>query len=150
MEYEILKPPPRRHRLAWLVALVVVVAAVATGAFVFGRHDSATSPGRATTTSHPSSVAPARQLAVVATVPATGATDVPSNQVVTVTLSDPVATVTAAPTFNPIVAGTWKKTATDTLTFAAQPPSYRRDRDPTIPPGGLRATSGATLGTPTT
>ena len=124
MEYEILKPPPHRHRTVWILVAVLVVAALGGGAYVLGTHRGATATPADQTTSPPASVAHA--VSVVATVPATGATDVPSNQVVTVTLSDPVASVTAVPTFTPIVAGTWKRTATDTSRSPPQPPSCRR------------------------
>ncbi|HEY4927605.1 MAG TPA: L,D-transpeptidase family protein [Acidimicrobiales bacterium] len=153
MEYEILKPPPRRHRTAWLVALVVVVVAVASGAFVLGRHDSATSSGHASTTSSPSSLAPARQLAVVSTVPASGATNVPSDQTVTVTLSAAVASATGLPMFNPPVAGTWKRSGTDVLTFVATAPFIPTTTETmTVPAGsdGLRSTSGGVLVAPLT
>ena len=148
MEYEILKPPPHRHRMVWILAVVLLVAALGGGAYVLGAHrgTTATPAHHATsplaTTAHP--------VSVVATVPATGATDVPSNQVVTVTLSDPVATVTAVPTFTPIVAGTWRKTAANRLTFAAAGPFLPTVTETLTIPAGLRATSGATLGTPTT
>jgi len=148
VEYEILKPPPRRHRTVWILLAVLVVAALGGAAYVLGTHRGATDTPAHHTTSPPTSVA--HPVSVVATVPATGATDVPSNQVVTVTLSDPVATVTAIPTFNPIVAGTWKKTATNTLMFAAAAPFLPTVTETLTIPAGLRATSGATLGAPAT
>ncbi len=147
MEYEILKPPPHRHRAVWILVAVLVVAAVGGGAYVFGTHHGTATPAH-DATSPPASAA--HPLTVVATVPATGATDVPSNQVVTVTLSDPVATVTAVPTFNPIVAGTWTTTGTKTLTFAAAAPFLPTVTETLTIPAGLRATSGSTLGAPTT
>jgi peptidoglycan hydrolase-like protein with peptidoglycan-binding domain len=134
--------------MVWILAVVLLVAALGGGAYVLGAHrgTTATPAHHATsplaTTAHP--------VSVVATVPATGATDVPSNQVVTVTLSDPVATVTAVPTFTPIVAGTWRKTAANRLTFAAAGPFLPTVTETLTIPAGLRATSGATLGTPTT
>jgi len=148
VEYEILKPPPHRHRTVWILVAVLVVAALGGGAYVFSTHRGATATPAHHTTSPPATTA--HPVSVVATVPATGATDVLSNQVVTVTLSDPVATVTAVPTFNPIVAGTWKKSATNRLTFAAAAPFLPTVTETLTIPAGLRATSGATLGTPTT
>ena len=148
MEYEILKPPPHRHRTAWILVAVLVVAALGAGAYVLGTHHGATSTSAHGTTSPPSSTV--HPVTVVATVPATGTTDVPSNQVVTVTLSAPVATVTAVPTFDPVVAGTWKKTAADRLTFAAAAPFLPTVTETLTVPAGMRTTSGATLGTPTT
>jgi len=146
VEYEILRPPPRRHRTVWILVAVLVVAALGGGAYLLGTHRGATATPAHHASSPPATAA--HPVAVVATVPATGATDVPSNQVVTVTLSDPVATVTAVPTFDPIVPGTWKKTATDTLTFAATAPFLPTVTETLTIPAGLRATSGATLGTP--
>ena len=146
MEYEILKPPPHRHRTAWILVAVLVAAALGGGAYVFGTHHGSTATAHHATSAPASAAHP---LTVVATVPATGATDVPSNQVVTVTLSDPVAMVTAVPTFNPIVAGTWKKTATRTLMFAAAAPFLPTVTEILTIPAGLRATSGTTLGAPT-
>ncbi len=148
MEYEILKPPPRRHRTVWILVAVLVVAALGGGAYVLGTRRATT--GTPAHQSAPSTVSTAHPVSVVATVPATGATDVPSDQVVSVTLSGPVATVTAVPTFNPIVAGTWRKTATKTLTFAAAAPFLPTVTETLTIPAGLRVTSGATLGTPTT
>ena len=148
MEYEILKPPPRRHRMVWILIAVLVVAALGGSAYVFGTHRGATATPAHHATSPP--VPAAHPVSVVATVPASGSTDVPSNQVVTVTLSDPVATVTAVPTFTPIVAGTWRKTAANRLTFAAAGPFLPTVTETLTIPAGLRATSGATLGTPTT
>ena len=147
MEYEILKPPPHRHRTVWILVAVLVVAAIGGGAYVFGAHRGATTTPAHHATSPP--VTAAHPVSVVATVPATGAKDVPSNQVVTITLSDPVATVTAVPTFSPIVAGTWKKSATSTLTFAAAAPFLPTVTETLTIPAGLRTISGATLGTPT-
>ena len=147
MEYEILKPPPRQHRAVWILVAVVVVAAIGGGAYVLGTHKGSTATPATHATSPPASSA--HPVTVVATVPATGATDVPSNQVVSVTLSDPVANVTAVPTFDPIVAGTWKKTGADKLTFAAAAPFLPTVTETLTIPAGLRSTSGATLGTPT-
>jgi len=147
VEYEILKPPPHRHRTVWILVAVIIVAVIGGGAYTLGTHRVTTVTPAPHATSPPTSTA--HPVAVVATVPATGATDVPSNQVVTVTLSDPVATVTAVPTFDPMVAGTWKKTAADRLTFAAAAPFLPTVTETLTIPAGLRTTSGATLGTPT-
>jgi lipoprotein-anchoring transpeptidase ErfK/SrfK len=147
VEYEILKPPPRRHRTVWILVAVLVVAVIGGGAYLLGTHRVTTATPAHHTTPPPTSTA--HPVSVVATVPATGATDVPSNQVVTVTLSDPIATVTAVPTFDPMVAGTWKKTAANRLTFAAAAPFLPTVTETLTIPAGLRTTSGATLGTPT-
>ena len=88
-EYQILVPPPKRHRttLIVLVAIVVVRWQPAGPMRSDGiRATPAPPPGRSggggvTPTTRP------RPLTVVSTVPANGATNVPSNQVVTVHLS---------------------------------------------------------------
>jgi len=147
VEYQILKPPPRRHRAVWVLVGLLVVAALAGGAYVVGTHRGTPGTPAHHVTSPP--VTTAHPVSVVATVPATGATGVPSNQVVTITLSDPVASVTAVPTFAPVVAGTWKKSAGNSLTFAAAAPFLPTVTETLTIPAGLRTTSGATLGTPT-
>ena len=83
-EYTILKPPPKRHGLAWLCAgVVVVLIAVGVGAFLIGRHDAAAParPGHGGTTrttgGADSVVTP---LAVTSTTPASGAVDVAGDQ----------------------------------------------------------------------
>ncbi len=120
VEYQILKPPPRRHRAAWTVsALAVVVIAVGVGAFVAGRHShGANAAGNGTTTS----TTGAAPLTVVSTTPANGATNVPSDQVVTVHLSEPVAGVSGMPAFTPPVSGAWTQVGRSTLTFTATAP----------------------------
>ena len=154
MEYQILKPPPRRRRRGWAITLVIVVVAVASGAYLLGRHDRTSSADRPTTTTgHPSSTTPARPLAVSSTIPANGAVGVPSDQVVSVTLSDPVAGATGLPMFNPPVPGTWKRSAPHVLTFTAAAPFIPTTTETlTVPAGvdGLRSASGGALATPVT
>ena len=157
MEYQILKPPPRRRRTVWIALTVVLVAAVATGGYLVGHHRSAHAPGAAAGTSTtgppPSSVRP---LTVVSTVPAAGATDVPSDQVVSVTLSAPVADATGLPVFSPPVAGSWRRSGPTTLSFAAAAPFLPTTTETvTVPAGGaggagVRSTTGALLAAPVT
>jgi len=118
MEYQILKPPPRRRRTAWIVAVVVVAAAVGAGAYVLGRGDRSSS-AHTSTTVPPPTASPATPLTVVSTVPADGAKDVPSDQVLTVTLSASVASATGLPQLTPPVSGTWTRSGAHALTFAA-------------------------------
>ena len=157
MEYQILKPPPRRGRTAWTILVVVLVTAVATGVYLVGRHRSAHDrgavAGTSTTGPSPSS---ARPLTVVSTVPAAGATDVPSDQVVTVTLSAPVAATTGLPVLTPPVAGTWRRSGPTTLSFAASAPFIPTTTETLTVPGsgtaaaGVRSTTGAVLAAPVT
>ena len=95
---------------------------MAAGAFVAGRHHgksgaSALAGGRPAATT-----VPPTPFAVVSTIPTAGATEVPSNQVVTVNLSVPVSTATGTPTFSPPVNGTWRKSGPTSLEFDAAAP----------------------------
>jgi lipoprotein-anchoring transpeptidase ErfK/SrfK len=120
-DYEILKPPKKSHRAVWVVTAVVVVLAVAVGAFAAGKHGQSSGhsnqagAGSTTTTV-------AVPLTVLTTTPAAGATDVPSDQVVTVKLSKPVTTGVGMPTFDPPVPGTWIKVGATTLSFTPSAP----------------------------
>ncbi len=153
MEYQILRPPPRRRRRWWTVAVVVVVAgAVAGGAFVVGRGRAPASSSRSTTAGPAGSVG-TRQLAVLSTVPASGATGVPSDQVVTVDLSSAVATTSGLPVFSPPVAGTWRRGGRTSLVFSAAAPFVPTTTETlTVPAGpqGVRSAAGSTLATPVT
>ncbi len=153
-DYTILVPPSRRHRRTLIaVGVAVVVVAVAVGAFVVGHHTAASGPtakaggGAVTATT---ALAP---LTVVSTSPAQGATQVPSNQVVTVNLSAPVTMGTAVPTFAPAVGGTWQKAGPTSLVFEATAPFIPTSAETlTIPAGvdGTRSTHGAVLAAPVT
>ena len=150
VDYKILVPPPRRHRRAWTASgVAVVVLAVAAGAFVLGRHTPTASSARAGggSTTPSTAVAP---FAVASTTPAQGATQVPSNQVVSVTLSGPVSSVTGDPTFSPPVGGTWRKAGPDSLVFDATAPFIPTATETlTIPAGtaGPHGAHGAVLST---
>jgi len=155
VEYEILKPPPRRRRTASIVlVLVLVVGAVGAAAYVLGRGKA--SPGHAAgtpATTTTSSAAAARPLSVVSTVPATGATGVPTDQVVTVTFSAPVAGLTGVPVLSPPVAGTWRRAGATSISFAATAPFLPTTAETlTIPGGsaGVRTAAGAALAAPVT
>ena len=155
-EYTILKPPPKKHGLVWLaLGVAVVVVAVGVGAFVAGRHtttptaSSASAGGHTTTTTVPV----VRTLSVVATTPAAGAVDVPSDQAVSVTLSAPLAGAVVQPVFSPPVAGSWEQAGPTTLTFAATAPFVPTTTETlTIPAGadGPRGKHGTMLAAPVT
>lgn len=153
-DYKILVPPPRRHRRAWIASgIAVVVVAVAAGAFVLGRHTNPGPSARAGGGSPATTTTAVAPFTVASTTPAQGATQVPSNQVVTVTLSGPVTSVTGDPTFSPPVSGTWQKAGPDSLVFDATSPFIPTATETlTIPagPSGPHGTHGAVLAAPDT
>ncbi|MGH3579204.1 MAG: Ig-like domain-containing protein, partial [Mycobacterium sp.] len=133
------------------LACVVLVTAVALGAFAVGKHTR--SAGRRGQAGGAGKTAPPaiQPLTVVSTSPAAGATNIPSDQVVTVRLSSPVASDSGMPTFTPPVGGTWLKVGPTTISFAATAPFIPTSTETlTIPAGasGLRDTTGAVLAAP--
>jgi peptidoglycan hydrolase-like protein with peptidoglycan-binding domain len=152
-EYKILVPPPKRHRTALIVSLVVVVVVAAVAvAFVAGRHtDNAGPSASGGAGGGASGTVVVRPLTVVSTVPATGATAVPSDQTVTVRLSSKVVAASGMPTFSPPVSGTWAATGPTTLTFQATAPFIPTTTETLlIPsgPSGVRGSNGAVLAAP--
>jgi peptidoglycan hydrolase-like protein with peptidoglycan-binding domain len=153
-EYRILVPPPKRLRRTRIVVVIVVaLAAVGVGAFITGKHLAGTAhPGSARRGGTPGSPAPAA-LSVVSSVPANGATDVPSNQVVTLRLSAAVAASSTMPTFDPPVSGSWLRVGRDSLSFAATAPFIPTTSESLVVPAGtsgLRSVNGAEVAAPTT
>ncbi len=152
-EYSILKPPPRRHRVLVAVLVAVVVVAAAVGAVAYVHHSSPAASGGGSAAGHAGNGrATSAPLTVVSTTPATGATDVPSNQPVTVHLSAAVKQV-GTPTWSPAVAGTWVRTSPTTLTFEATAAFVPTATETlTIPAGtaGPRTSSGQALASPVT
>ncbi len=154
-DYQILVPPPRHRRRAWVITgIAVVVVAVSVGAFALGRSGHGTGTTRAAAGGGPTTTAvPVTPFTVAATVPAQGASQVPSNQAVTVTLTHPITAAVGAPTFSPPVAGTWRKVGPATLAFDATAPFVPTTTETlTIPAGsaGPRSTTGARLSAPVT
>jgi len=152
-EYRILVPPPRRHRKAWTAAIVaIVVVAAAAGAFVAWKHGQ-DDRRRSQSWGGAKNERSTQAFAVVSTVPATGATDVPSDQVVTVRLSAPVLGTTGTPTFDPPVSGAWTRVGAKSLAFRATAPFLPTSTETlVIPagPAGPRSTAGAVLAKPVT
>jgi peptidoglycan hydrolase-like protein with peptidoglycan-binding domain len=152
-EYSILTPPPRRHRALWAVLVVAIaLVVVGGGAYLLGRQSHSTATKATSAASTSPTTAKASPLRVVTTTPAAGATDVPSNQVISVQLTEPVSASSGMPTLAPPVAGNWKPGANDTLTFEAAAPLVPTTTETlTIPSGsaGVVATHGALLGQPT-
>jgi peptidoglycan hydrolase-like protein with peptidoglycan-binding domain len=148
VEYQILKPPPTSRRRMAAVALVVVVGLGAVGYLAYalgtGHHSG---PGKASGGAAP----PPKALSVVSTTPSTGATDVPSNQQVSVHFSAPVVTGVGMPTWNPPVPGSWVPSGPSTMAFAATSPFIPTTTETlTIPAGaaGPRTGAGAVLTSP--
>jgi peptidoglycan hydrolase-like protein with peptidoglycan-binding domain len=153
-EYQILVPPPKRRRRAWISLIVaVIVVAVAVGAFLAGRHSQDTGHTAPAHSGGPTGTTATKALAVVSTVPATGATDVPSNQVVTVHLSLPVGGPAGMPTFNPPVSGAWTKVGPKALSFVATAPLIPTSTESLVIPAGSsgpHSTGGDVLDAPVT
>jgi peptidoglycan hydrolase-like protein with peptidoglycan-binding domain len=154
-EYRILVPPPKGNRWVWIVATVVIaVVVVAAGAYVVGKHNAGTGHvtperrgGGVVTTIGP------KPLTIVSTVPADGATNVPSDQLVTVKLSAPVASAVGMPVFDPPVPGSWIRVGPTVLSFAAKAPFIPTTTETLkIPAGsaGPRSASGQVLVAPAT
>ncbi len=144
-EYRILVPPPRRHRTAWiLVVVAIAVVVVAAGAYVAGRHSHGAAPGsHAQAGGAGVAAAPApKTLTVVSTVPAAGAVNVPSDQVVTVNLSSRVGS-TGMPTFDPPVSGSWTKAGPTSLAFVATGPFLPTATETLVIPAGSSGPRGA-------
>jgi peptidoglycan hydrolase-like protein with peptidoglycan-binding domain len=140
-EYRILVPPPRRHRRFWTVLIVVALAAAAAGTYLAVSHGHPTR--HQVHGQRGSSAAPAGKLAVVSTTPATGATNVPPDQVVTVRLSSPVSGTSGMPMFNPPVSGAWTKSGTQSLVFAATAPFMPTSTETLVIPAGVSGPHGA-------
>ena len=150
-DYKILTPPPRPHRTAWItVAVVVVLALVAGGAYLVGKHAHTSAAGSPTAGGGHSTrptTAPVSSFKVVSTTQSAGATQVPSDQSISVQLSSPVAAQSGMPTLNPPVTGTWAASG-HTVTFTAAAPMIPTVTETlTIPSGssGVQSAKGALL-----
>jgi lipoprotein-anchoring transpeptidase ErfK/SrfK len=129
----------------WLTPTIVVLVCVlvaATTALVVLRVE----PSKAGASSGPArAVAP---LALVASTPAPGATDVPADAQLSLQFSAPLAADGPQPALDPPIAGTWTETSPETLAFEATgslPPG--RAEQLTVPGGtqGVQASDGARL-----
>jgi peptidoglycan hydrolase-like protein with peptidoglycan-binding domain len=151
-QYQLLVPPPRRHRALWIVLIVIVLAAVGVGAYAVGRHRGPTgSPAHVRR--GPAGATGATALTVVSTVPVSGATNVPSDQVVTVRLSSPVLGTSGMPAFDPPIGGSWTKVGTTSLSFVAASPFIPTSTETLVIPAGApgpHGTGGQMLGAPVT
>lgn len=152
-DYKILVPPPHRHRTAWIgLAVVVVIALVGAGAFVAGRHHPSPSASKTGTTAATRTISQV-PLQVVTTIPASGATNVATDQTVSIRFSSPISPRSAMPAWNPPVPGTWKVVQGHTLSFEATAPFIPTIKETLSIPsgtGGLESTTGGLLRQPST
>jgi peptidoglycan hydrolase-like protein with peptidoglycan-binding domain len=147
------KPPHRGRRIALIVLGVVVVVGVVGGAaYTLGKKSTPSSHAATAT----STTAPARNvkpLAVTATSPAAGATNVASNATITVNFSAPISLGAVRPTLAPPVSGTWAQPTPRTLVYQLTAPLIPSSNEVlTIPSGkaGLRGRNGSALPAATT
>jgi peptidoglycan hydrolase-like protein with peptidoglycan-binding domain len=143
----------RRGRVGVIVVVVVVVAIVAGALTWVAVRKGPNSPPAADYRDRAAlAVGPSGHFAVVVTTPGSGAQNVASDAVVTIRFSAPLparpAAGSAAPAFDPPVAGTWRRANDVTLAFdAAGPFVPSAEETLTIPggPKGLRDAAGQTL-----
>ena len=153
-EYKILVEPPHPVRRVVIVAIVVVaVVAVGVGAYTLGRHYERGGHGgvKGAPVSGGQPVAAPKPLAVVSSVPGTGAVNVPSNQVVTVRFSEPIVADGTMPSFAPPVTGSWTKVGSSSLTFNPTAPFIPTTTESLVIPAGNagpHSRSGKTLAQP--
>ena len=150
------KPVHRGRRIALAVIGVVVLVAVVGGvAYTFGKR---TAPTAASKQSNSTSGTPNAKLArdvaplaVTASTPAAGATNVASNAPITVKFSKPIALGATLPTLAPPVSGTWAQPTPSTLQYNLTAPLIPLTNEVlTVPSGtgGLRGRNGSALSKP--
>jgi peptidoglycan hydrolase-like protein with peptidoglycan-binding domain len=139
-EYQILVPPPKRHRTPLIILVIAIVVVVAAGgAYALGRHSGGGRTAEAGGGGGGGGVTPTtrpRPLTIVSSVPSDGATNVPSNQVVSVHLSAPVTSAAGMPAFDPPVRGSWTKSGPATLSFVASAPFIPTATEKLVIPAG--------------
>ncbi len=94
-----------------------------------------------------------RVLTIASTSPASGATNVASDQVVTVHFSLPVTGVSGMPAFSPPVAGTWTEVGSTSVSFSATAPFIPTTTESLVFPAGStgpHGTGGQVLAAPVT
>jgi peptidoglycan hydrolase-like protein with peptidoglycan-binding domain len=137
-----------------IVAIVAVAAAAAAaaGGYIAVRHNRNHRPTRSA--DGRSGVIPTTaSLALVSSTPTSGARNVPSDQVVTLHLSLPLADDSGLPTFSPPMSGSWARVGSKSLSFHATAPFIPTSTETLhIPAGrsGLRGTGGQLLAAPVT
>ncbi len=135
------------------MVVALVVAAGAVGAYVAIRHRQDDRHAVSARDGGAAGVTARRALAVTSTTPRTGATNVPSDQVVTVDLSLPVAGASGMPMFSPPVSGSWSKVGPKSVSFRATAPFIPTSTETLVVPAGAagpHSTGGVTLRAPVT
>ena len=152
-EYKLLVEPPHPVRRAVIVVIVIVaVVAVGIGAFTLGRHNGGgRRAGAKRSGSGGQPVAAPKPLSVLSSVPAAGAINVPSNQVVTVRFSEAIVADATMPSFAPAVSGSWTKVGSSALSFNPTAPFIPTTTESLVIPAGdagPHGRSGRTLAQP--
>src|SRR5674476_1329442 len=127
-----------------VVAILVVGVGIATTA-------TKGYPGRAVAS--PTSVANAlptadthQPLTLVSSIPANGATGIPSDASISLQFSSPLNPNSPQPILTPAVAGVWQLLTPTTFTFVATTPFVPTSTETVTIPGAIASTSGKTLG----
>ena len=85
-------------------------------------------------------------LTVVSSIPANGATGIPSDASISLQFSSPLDPNSPQPILTPAVAGTWQLLTPTTFTFVATTPFVPTSTETVTIPGAIGSTSGKTLG----
>ena len=147
------KPVRRGRRIALAAIGVVVLVAVVGGvAYAFGKQTTPTSPSKQSNSTSGTPSAKAAHdvppLAVTASTPAAGATNVASNAPITVKFSKPISLGATLPTLAPPVSGTWAQTTPTTLQYNLSAPLIPLTNEVlTVPSGtaGLHGRNGGVV-----
>jgi peptidoglycan hydrolase-like protein with peptidoglycan-binding domain len=128
---------PERHTTRWIVAAVVTAGVLLSAGLVAL---AARSSGPAATAASPPA---ATSLAVVATTPSTGATDVAASTTVSVEFSAPLSSASPMPSFEPPLTGSWQALSPTTLVFTAAGPLVPGSHETLTVPGGAPGMTGS-------
>jgi len=149
-----LRNRPRRLR-PWVLVLAAV-AVIATVVLVtngggkpsHGSHGSKPPSSGKSGSTHP----PHTSLDLTATVPASGASNVPSDSAISLSFSSPVSLGSVRPTLSPAVAGDWVQSSKTTISYDLGAPLIPSSNETITVPGGssgLRGTGGGELASST-
>jgi peptidoglycan hydrolase-like protein with peptidoglycan-binding domain len=129
------------------VLVVAAVAVIATVVLVTNGGGKPSPGGHGSTHSHGgksgSTHDPDKPLDLTATVPASGASDVPSDTDISLTFSAPVKLGSVRPTLSPAVAGSWVQSSKTTINYELQAPLIPSTNETITVPGGTSGLRGA-------